>query len=294
MPDKRNRRQRQWRDVTIEEIKEAAKKLDTESVWHDSRESELFHSSDVLAGKKLSFVFEEGLRFSYEFKDDHWLSLTVSDGRRTIEYYNALPAPGYPDIIFLHHYVSTEIPGSIDLIFDRKAGTAVMLDATFGHPFRFRQVTREIRFGGIEGMELPPEEERYHFTDELTGKSVWWRHPEGKRRGIKYIFSSDRYYTYYMRFPESNEYWMATNPADYIHIRDDLFLFSVVEERQAGFQLTMLMNFTLLTDIQSGFGYGGSDDLKVERLETVMRSGRVGTMDEMACYDLENDGGLIL
>jgi hypothetical protein len=141
-------------------------------------------------------------------------------------------------------------------------------------------VYRTLRFGRIEGIPLAKVEARPHYTDDLTVKAIRWRHPGGSSRGIKYIFSSCRYYTYAMDYSQTGECWMATNPADYIKFKDDLYLCTILEERQTGVQLAMLMNLTLMTDIQSGFGFGGPDEKGVF-LETFMRCGREGFWDEM-------------
>lgn len=49
---------------------------------------------------------------------------------------------------------------------------------------------------------------------------------------------------------------MATNPANYVKIRDELFLFSFVEERQAGLQGLFLIDRKNLHDVGSFFGVG--------------------------------------
>ncbi len=72
---------------------------------------------------------------------------------------------------------------------------------------------------------------------------------------------------------------MATNPCDYIKFRDDLYLCSTIEERQTGAELIMLMNLTMMRDVQTEFGIGGpTEDSTI--LETKMHSGREGAWVE--------------
>jgi hypothetical protein len=47
---------------------------------------------------------------------------------------------------------------------------------------------------------------------------------------------------------------MACNPADYVKIRDDLFLFSFVEERQVGVQAVFLIDLTRMHDVGCFYG----------------------------------------
>lgn len=84
-----------------------------------------------------------------------------------------------------------------------------------------------------------------------------------------------------MRFPATNECWMATNPCDNLKRKANLYLMPVIEARQAGFQLKMLMNLDCMLDVQTGFGIGGTSDEPL-RLEVWMRSNRAGTFVDPA------------
>ena len=89
-----------------------------------------------------------------------------------------------------------------------------------------------------------------------------------------------------MTFRDTDLCFMATNPCDQTKIRDDLYICSTIEERQTGVELVMLMNLSLMSDVQSIFGIGGTTEEGI-RLETSMHSGRVGTWEEMGT-DLYN------
>lgn len=283
-----NRKYRRWRYLTLGDIKEIGKKFDTKSVWHDAMENPMMKTSDKLSGKKMQFEFENGLIWSYEFIDERNLIWETNDGRRGEEIYNASEAPGYPDIIYLHHYCSLEIPSCADLFIDFERGYALLFDASLGQEDNPREVRRDIRFGKIVGAETKDEAPAY--TDDLTGKCIRWKAPgsAGGSRGIKYIFSSCRYLTYVMKFAATGECWMATNPCDYLKLRDDLYICSTIEERQTGVELIMLMNTTLMTDVQTEFGMGGADE-RNSRLQTSMRSGREGIWEDDFTGDFFND-----
>ena len=272
------RKERRWLYLTLEDVKEIGSQMNTETVWHEALVDPMMVTSTRLSGTKMDFDFEDGCSFSYEFMDERHLKWQTNDGRKGEEIYSCAPAPGYDDIIFVHHYQSLEIPGCVDLVIDFERGYAFMIDASLGHPENPREVWRHLRFGKIRGAETKGEAPC--FTDDLTGKAIRWRHPGTNSEGIKYIFSSCNYYTYAMKYKDAGTCWMATNPADYIKFRDDLYICSVIEERQTGVQLVMMMNLTMLTDIQTEFGLGGPNE-KCSYLETFMRSGREGIWDKM-------------
>lgn len=282
----RARKQRRWPYLTLEEVKERARGVTSESVWRDALQDPKMVTSNRLAGQKLSFTFENGLQWVYEFLDEHHLRWKASDGRGGEEYYNASPAPGYENFLFLHHYCSLEIPSCADLLMDFDTGYAVLFDASLGHPDNPREILRAIRFGTIDGIRPDPKAEKPWYTNDLTGKAIRWTRPGGGPGGIKYIFSAYNYLTYAMKFRDDT-CWIATNPCDCIKFRDDLYLCSTIEERQTGVELIMLMNLSLMTDVQTSFGIGGPVET-ANRLETAMHSGREGHWDTMDT-DLYND-----
>lgn len=276
--------ERRWIQISLDQVKQFGREWNTETVWHDALQHEMLETSDKLAKKKnLKIDFEDGTVWTYEFLDERHLKWEVSDGRKGEEIYNACTAPGYDEVLCLHHYCSLEIPGCVDMYIDLENGWATVVDAHLGHPEDPREVWRQVLFGKIEGMEQN-EAKKPCFTDDLTGKAIRWRHPGTTSEGIKYIFSSCNYYTYAMKTPAKGVCWMATNPAEYVKIQDNLYLCAVVEQRQTGVQLCMLMNLETLTDVQSEFGLGGSTDEKEKLpwLETFQRKGREGIMDSMA------------
>lgn len=291
------RKSRCWDSMTMEELRTFVQNDTTSSVWNDNLSHEMLVSSDRLAGTQLRFVFDDGFEISYDFSDARHLRWSTPDGASGDEIYNASPAPGHDDMLMLHHCrFGFELPRCMDIVFDFTTGFATAIDAALGHPDRPRDVYHTIRFGHIDGIVPPEGAVKPHFTTELNGKSVIWRHPGATTRGIQYIFPSEKYYTYAMVFPATQECWMGTNPCDYIKIREDLYLISVVEERQTGVQLNMLMNLALLRDVQTAFGISGPDEPS-KRMDVWMRSNRVGRLvnsipDFTNTAPLAPDGGM--
>lgn len=202
-----------------------------------------------LEGKKLVFR-GEGKVFTFEFVGGHNIKFTEGDGAPVDCLGNIKTMDN--EVYFINHLVYGDVRGrQITLIADLKNGCATICDAHFGTPNSNIDVGREFIFGQLDdyynGAEL------HHFTDEMVGTAIAWNYGEGQMT-IKHMYTSNIYYSY--SAPTKMGGWMATNPADYVKIRDHLFLFSFVEERQHGLQAEFLIDTEKLHDIGCFFGVG--------------------------------------
>ncbi len=277
------RKKRYWNYITIEQVKEMAKEATTESVWNGELETEQLGSSEVLAGKKLRFEYMNGSMAEYEFYDKRYLAWTDGDGVWHKDAYSAVPGPDHDEIVFLHHYkAGFDLPRCCNMVIDLETGLVTAVEAVAGNIEIPREVSHDILFGQIAGFNVPANALRHTYTTELVGKAIHWGAPNATRPGIKYIFSSPHYCTYVMRFANEDTYWMATLPAEQIKIKSGLYFMPVVEARQTGFQLNMLMNLDTMRDCQSGFGVGASGPAEhPDRLEMHLHAGRCGSYTTM-------------
>ena len=76
--------------------------------------------------------------------------------------------------------------------------------------------------------------------------------------------------------------WMATNPADYVKVRENMYIFSFVEERQPGLQMLLLIDMEKLHDIGSWFGVN-----EVRGMSSGCVGGRGYLADMTTLYDLK-------
>ena len=154
-------------------------------------------------------------------------------------------------------FVNFLVPGyatsrQITLIPDLKTGCATVVDAHIGTEHSNIDVDRDFYFGRLGGDFAGGE--LHGFTTELLGKSIIWDYGP-KIIKIKHIYNCDIYYTY--KNLTAMGTWMATNPADYVKIRDGLYLFSFVEERQVGIQAIFLIDLARMHDIGCFYGCSG-------------------------------------
>lgn len=245
---------RKWDlDVSKDVIKASVAKYgsDPENYSHSSVQGPYCPpDSPALCGKTLVFR-GEGHVFSFAFGELHAVRFSEDGGEEKDCYCNVKTMD---DEIFL---VNQLIPGyecsrQVTLIADLKTGSATVCDAHVGTPYSNIDVGREFIFGKLDGDYA--EGPLHGFTDELVGKAVEWDY--GKLV-IKHMYVSNLYYTY-SHPGKTNGAWMSTNPADYVKIRDNIYLFSFVEERQHGLQAIFLIDLDKYHDI--GCFYGVSAD----------------------------------
>ena len=153
----------------------------------------------------------------------------------------------------MQQYVQGSAPPTAhSLVIDTETGLVTLCLATIGVPAAAREVSRTWHFGLIEGYADPGY--RHAHTTELVGKAVFWTYYEKEQVRVKHIYSAPLYYSYTMLDPATGNCWMASNPADYVKITDDVFIFSFVEERQGGTQGFFVINTKELHAVGSFFG----------------------------------------
>ena len=255
--DSKQRWYRKWDlDISKEQVIEVCKDWTRPARFQDYNVTRLAgpHTPEDcpdLRGKRLVFrggeaklVFDFGEGSAIRFTDGDKAPVDCVGNTKTMDH----------QVYFVNHLV----PGypcarQITLVADLKTGCATVVDAHFGTENSNIDVGREFIFGKLDdyytGAPL------HDFTQELLGQAISWEYREDFMR-IKHIYNSNLYYTYCAAAP--NGAWMATNPADYVKVRDGLYIFSFVEERQHGLQAVFLIDTEHYHDIGSFFCF--SDD----------------------------------
>ena len=256
---KLQRMQRRWSNFTAADVQLIADRTTVEQYTSGGFAKADFKPdyTDALAGKKLEIAFADGLHYTFDFKDAHQLfwscDAAANQNESSEAYYEALLVPGAPHIVFVQQYVQGSVPPTAhSLVIDTETGLVTLCLATIGVPAAAREVSRTWHFGLIEGYADPGY--RHAHTTELVGKAVFWTYYEKEQVRVKHIYSAPLYYSYTMLDPATGNCWMASNPADYVKITDDVFIFSFVEERQGGTQGFFVINTKELHDVGSFFG----------------------------------------
>lgn len=226
--------------------------------------------TEELIGKEFTLHFDDAPSCSYSFTALHELTWREEGVTHTEYYQGHISESG---IYFVQHTIKGSVPPQArTLILDTNTGLVTLVHARFGNESEAREVARTFHFGTIAGYSAYPEE-KHHFTADLVGKAISWVYHEGMP-DIKHIYSSEYYYTYVMNM--GGRCWVASNPADFVKINDHLYIFTFVEERQAGTQGLFLINMDTLHDVGSFTGINSNDQFECY---TIGAKGEMGTME---------------
>lgn len=220
--------------------------------------------SDAFNGRTLVFRGEDKV-YSFRMEDTNevWFSENCGPEEKCYGKLRTMDS----EVYLLNLTVpSFETARQVTLIADTVNGCATVCDAHIGTENCTRDVDREFIFGRIDG-EYSKDAPLHSFTDELVGNAILWDYGPNFTR-VKHIYISNLFYSYSMDTDDGP--WMATNPADYVKVRDGLYIFSFVEERQPGVQMLLLIDTEKLHDIGCIFGVS----------ENGMSSGCVGGRGE--------------
>ena len=206
--------------------------------------------SEELNGKTLTFRGEDRV-FCFEVVGTNELRFSENGGEVKTCYCN-IKTMDYEIYLINQLIPGYECSRQVTLIADMKTGCATICDAHVGTENSNIDVDREFIFGRLDGEFAGGP--LHAFTTELVGIAVDWDYG---RLSIKHMYTSNLYYTYSHPGGDKGA-WMSTNPADYVKVRDNIYIFSFVEERQHGLQGLFLIDLNKYHDI--GVFYGVSAD----------------------------------
>lgn len=281
----RKRMDRTWAEISKADVERLAAGLTAETYAADwMTDDSNFAFAEVVLDQHLKLSFSDDTALTLFFRSKTELAWDDSDGVQGSGFYRALSAPGHPQVVFVHQYRDGMWPPTcVDLVLNLETGYATAITACLGGNERPREAVHTIRFGEIVGIPHPADAEPHGYTTDLIGKAIHWEMPTfTKKPPIKHIYLSPLYYGIFMT-REDGTCYMAADPADYIRIRENLYLVSVIEARRSGIQLNFLINTDLLEDVVGHFGISvgnecGQDEPKI--VCTVM-TGRKGTFVPM-------------
>ena len=263
---------RRWRSIPAEEVQ----KLFDESEPAKYTDSRLGNGpyalppSESLVGREFTFRFDNHEEVSYRFTALHELHFEQGGLTQDVFYQGHELEEG---VYFFVHIVKGSVPPAFKVVVaDVNTGLVTLTEAHFGNGYQAREVDREFYFGRIAG-DYPETEELHGFTSDLVGTAIYWQYTEDIAR-IKHIYSCEYYYSYVMATKDIC--WMASNPADYIKINDHIYIFTFVEERQAGTQGFFLINMDTLHDVGCFCGINGEEQFECY---TFGAKGELSTME---------------
>ena len=213
-------------------------------------------NSDYLVGKELTVRYDDGgpvLQYKFaEPKKLQWRREGTNEWRE--ETYEAWePAPG---VIFFGHLLggSPRHDGvAIALDFDNAMTTCVQ--GWLGTPYMANEAARKTWFGVIEMQGLiPPQYRRHRFTDELVGRAMTWNYSPGLTS--MHVYTTPYSFSWIIFLPSGAGGLEWSGPAQYVKLRDDLYLFNWLEEACNGTLGILVINLRTMHDVGIGYHCG--------------------------------------
>ena len=202
--------------------------------------------ADVLAGKHLTIVTNDGPRLEYFFRNGRQLELTENAGKTIKAGYGALDSHG---LVLVSHM----IPGTqrgYELVIDQRTRLATVFEVSFsgyvaqetaaataqkrppqfknGH--RNREAQRQIWFGYVDDGTAAPAA-RHTYTNRLEGKGIYWK----QDNDIEILeFYPTILYSNFIELTRFGGEMTVCAPSDYIIVNDHQFIYSRIEAEFSG------------------------------------------------------------
>ena len=241
--------------MTEEEVEKAVQKSTKIFAGGDAMAGNKMALTDFLVGKKFTVRYDDGSAWNYRFDELrklHWRKEREPQWHE--EVYEAFE-PDKELIFFAHMHSGTKPYECVKIVLDFANGLTSCVHSQVGSKYMANEVSYKILFGIIEMEGLTaPQYWRHTFTEELVGRALTWNYSDTLTS--MHVYSTPHSYSWTI-FLENGAMGMQWSSASqYVKIRDDVYLFSWVEEACNGHQGTIVINTKTMHDC--GFGFSGS------------------------------------
>ena len=214
--------------------------------------------SASLVGKELTVRYDDGPALEYRF-----------DGARKLRWRRAGETPwreeAYtawepaPNVIFFGHLLGgAQRHDCVAIAVDFDNALTTCVQGTLGTPYMANEASRKTWFGVVEMDGLtPPQYRRHRFTDELVGRALTWNYSPGLTSMHVYTTPHSFSWIIFLGNDAGGLEW--SGPAQYVKLRDDLYLFNWLEEACNGTLGILVINTRTMHDCGIGYhcGKGG-------------------------------------
>jgi hypothetical protein len=227
--------------------------------------------SELLVGKSLTVRYDDGGPvITYRFDDKktlHWRREGESQWHQ--ETYNGWePAPG---VVFFGHLLGGAVNHDcMEVVIDFDNALTSCVQGWLGTPYMANEAARKTWFGVVEMEGLtPPQYRRHQFTDELVGRALTWNYSPGLTSMHVYTTPYSFSWVIFLANGAGGLEW--SGPAQYVKIRDELYLFNWLEEACNGTLGTLVINTRTMHDC--GIGYHcGTEGLSLSAIGAYSRN----------------------
>ncbi len=242
--------------------------------------------SDILVGKSLKIVTDNGPVLNYAFKGKNKLALAEGGGAPVESGYGALTLK---QVAFFSHMVPKTRKG-YNVFVDLETNLATVFEVWFcagketsGLVLDDREVQRQMYFGYVEfsGKEAPKA--RHTLTNRIEGRGFHWTQDTGIETLEFYPSVVSSSFVELTRFGGELTF---CGPSDYIQINDHLYIYDRTECEMSG--IMTLYALDLMTVKQAGVRLGFNEK---DELEYYMFRGNGEIVGQLAIFEPFRDHG---
>jgi hypothetical protein len=246
--------------------------------------------TNVLNGKALKIVTQDGPSLEYKFAANRRLTLTEG-GRQASAGYGELTLN---QIVFFSHLIPGEQKG-YNVFIDQKTSLATVFEVWLssgikqnaGRPNEFtlddREVQRQIYFGYVDSGQKAPEK-LHHYTNRMMGKGLYWKQDTGIETLELYASVANTNFVELTRHIDDLS-WVS--PSDYVLVDDRTIVYNRTECEFSGIHTCFAADLYGLKQVGVRFGFNDKDEL-----EYYMFRGDGKVVGQLAYLENFDDHGL--
>jgi hypothetical protein len=221
--------------------------------------------SNVLTGKTLKIVTQDGPTLEYKFGTNRRLTLTEG-GKQVSAGYGELTLN---QMVFFSHLIPGEQKG-YNVFIDQKTNLATVFEVwtssgikqNADRPNEFtlddREVQRQIYFGYVDREQKAPEK-LHHYTNRMTGKGIHWTQDTGIETLELYASVANTNFVELTRHIDDLSY-VATS--DYVLVDDRTIIYNRTECEFSGIHTCFVADLYGVKQVGVRFGFNDKDELE--------------------------------
>jgi hypothetical protein len=221
--------------------------------------------SNVLNGKTLKIVTQDGPTLEYKFAANKRLTLTDS-GKQVSAGYGELTLN---QMVFFSHLIPGEQKG-YNVFIDQKTNLATVFEVWLssgikvnaGRPNEYtlddREVQRQIYFGYVESGQAAPTK-LHHYTNRMTGKGLYWKQDTGIETLELYVSVGNTNFVELTRHVDDLSYVASS---DYVLVDDRTLVYNRTECEFSGIHTCFVADLYGVKQVGVRFGFNEKDELE--------------------------------
>jgi hypothetical protein len=222
--------------------------------------------SNVLNGKALKIVTQDGPVLEYRFGANRRLTLAENGGKQVSAGYGELTLN---QMVFFSHLIPGQQKG-YNVFIDQKTNLATVFEVWLssgikqnaGRPGEFtlddREVQRQIYFGYVDSGQAAPTR-LHHYTNRLAGKGLHWKQDTGIETIELYASVANTNFVELTRHIDNLSY---VSTSDYVLVDDRTFVYNRTECEFSGIHTCFVMDLYDVKQAGVRFGFNEKDELE--------------------------------